>query len=192
MRSYFCGLVLVALGIVPFGCHSKKETQGSAQVVVSQNEAPHNRGAPANDITKQCNLRAGGKDILRLTVPADTKCMADEGSLKLDSRERRVELWMVRGAQSVADAIGRVPQEIRDEFKDFKPESTSDLTVAGTAAKRMFGVGTEADDGDPGHADVVVFKSGDRVFVACVHGEHMSSAEREWMIAILQTAKSAG
>ena len=64
------------------------------------------------------------------------------------------------------------------------------LTIAGTPARRMMGTGTEADDGDPGDADVIVFKTGENYFIACTHAESLQAAAQEWMLHIVQTAKA--
>ena len=130
-----------------------------------------------------------GHDVLRLTVPADTSCAGRDGSLYLTSHYRNVEVWLVRGTQTVDEAVRRVSQVIDPEFKDFKAASTTDLTIAASPAKRLTGSGTEADDGDPGEADIVVFQKGQHVFVACTHGESLSSQAQQWMLAIVQAAQ---
>ena len=62
--------------------------------------------------------------------------------------------------------------------------------VADAPAKHVMGRGVEADDFDPGTADVVIFTAGKTVFAACVHGEGNDAArEREPMLAVLETAK---
>ncbi len=134
-------------------------------------------------------MQSGGHDVLQLTVPADTECVDKDGSLKLSSQHRNVQFWLVKGAHTVDEAVGRVSQDITDEFKNLKVTKTTDLTIAGTPAKRQEGSGEEADDGDPGKADVIVFKMGEHIFVACVHGEALNAAAQEWMLSLLQTAK---
>jgi hypothetical protein len=74
------------------------------------------------------------------------------------------------------------------EFKNFKSNQTSELTIAGSPAKRMVGDGEEADDGDPGKADVIVFKVGDHVFVACDHGETINETGQQGLLTLVQTA----
>ena len=150
------------------------------------------RGAVSATST-DCTLTTGGADVLRLTAPAGTTCKAADGSLHVDAPKYDVELWLVPGARTVDEGVARVGPQIADEFKDFKADTTTDLTVAGSAAKRLVGSGHEADDGDPGTADVIVFALGDRasvrVFVACNHGETINAAGRDGMLALVQTAR---
>ena len=134
-------------------------------------------------------MQSGGRDVLRLTLPPDAGCTLNDGWLHLWSHDRYVDVWLVRGATSVDEAVARVPQEIRHEFEKFKPTTTTALTVSGTAATRIVGTGVEADDGDAGDADVIVFKLGQHVFVACTHGEGLSAASQEWMLTLVQTAR---
>jgi hypothetical protein len=61
-------------------------------------------------------------------------------------------------------------------------------TIGGSAANRVRGTGVEADDGDPGTADVIVFRAGDRLFVACTHGESLNESARQWMTTVVKTA----
>jgi hypothetical protein len=63
------------------------------------------------------------------------------------------------------------------------------VDIAGAPAKHIIGPGNEADDGDPGNAEVVLFVVGGRVFAGCVHGEFDdASRARPAMMAVLQTA----
>ena len=78
---------------------------------------------------------------------------------------------------------------IKSEFVKFKAMSVKDLTIAGAPAKDVIGAGNEADDGDPGHAEVILFEVADHVFAACVHGEFDDAfREKEPMMAVLKTA----
>ncbi|MBI1826161.1 MAG: hypothetical protein HY287_04160 [Planctomycetes bacterium] len=137
-----------------------------------------------------CVMQSGGRDVLRLSVSSDTKCKSKDAALDLVSREQHIYIWMVKRAKTVADAVGRVPQEIKDEFKDFKATQTIDIKLAAAPAKYLVGLGTEADDGDPGHAEVIVFKAGDNVFLVCVHGEHADSFNGGWMLSVVETAQA--
>jgi hypothetical protein len=135
-------------------------------------------------------MKSGGASVLKLTGPADFKCVAEDGALKFDTPKFYAEYWLAAGAHTVDEAVGRVATQIESEFKNFKPNKTTDLTIAGSPAKRMVGDGEEADDGDPGQADVIVFKVGDHVFVACDHGEKLSAAGQEGTLALTQTAQA--
>jgi len=142
--------------------------------------------------TKAWVMQSGGVDLLRLTTSAsDTKCVAGDGTLHFNGPLLfdEVEFWLVPGAKTVDEASGRVETQIADQFKDFKPDHTMDLTIAGSPAKRLVGPGHEADDGDAGAADVIVFKVGDHIFVACDHGESLDPTGQQWMLTLVQTAQ---
>lgn len=158
-------LLLVALG----GCKSADSAPGAG---------------------KPCVMRSGGQPVLLIQAPANATCTMREGALTVDSRDYFVEFWLVRNTSSLDSAAGRVSDTIKDEFKDFKPTQTRAFTVADAPAKRLAGTGAEADDGDPGTADVVVFAVGGRFFIACTHGEHLSPKAQTLMESLLATAKA--
>jgi hypothetical protein len=133
-------------------------------------------------------MQSGGADVLKVTAAPEFKCVAADGSLHFASPQFELEIWLVNGASTVDDAAGRVSTQIVSEFKDFKAEKTISLTVAGSPAKELVGTGHEADDNDPGDADVIVFKVGDHVFVACNHGESLTPAGQQGLSALVQTA----
>ena len=180
MRTFVNGLVYLIVAAMAFGCASGKNANSGT--------SPSTKTIAAGD-TKACVIQSDGHDVLRLTVPADTSCASRDGSLYLTSHYRNVEVWLVRGAQTVDEAVRRVGQVIDPEFKDFKASITADLAIAGSPAKRLTGAGTEADDGDPGEADIVVFQKGQHVFVVCTHGESLSSGTQQLMLTIVQTAQ---
>jgi hypothetical protein len=182
MRNLISGLVLAILGTMALGCAGSGGAQSGAQ--------PGAR-AGSSASTNPCVMQSEGRDVLRLTVPADATCTPKDGSLRAESHARDiVDVWLVRGAKTVEEGAGRVSQEISSEFKGFKTTSTTPLTIAGAPAKRIMGSGAEADDGDPGSADVVVFKAGEHVFVACTHGESLSPVSQQWMMTVVQTAQA--
>ena len=80
-------------------------------------------------------------------------------------------LWVVPKAKTVDEAITSLAEVIKGEFLEFTPASNEAITVAGAEGKHLMGKAVEADDHDPGTADVVVFAMGKTVLVACVHGE---------------------
>jgi len=183
MRSLIYGsLFIIATGLLS-GCDSCKKPAPSAA-------APTGKAADKSTDNKVFVMKSGGADVLKLTGPADFKCVAEDGSLKFDAPKFYAEYWLAAGAHTVDEAVQRVGTQIESEFKNFKPTQTTDLTIAGSPAKRMLGNGEEADDGDPGQADVIVFKVGDHVFVACDHGEKLSAAGQEGMLALTQTAQA--
>lgn len=180
MRTRLSGLILVSVALLGLGCASGSRSRPDA----SQN-------APSSaTLTKMCVMKSGGRDVLRITLPADATCNAQDGALQTKAHNRYVELWLVRDAKSVDEAVGRAGQVIQTEFRDFKATDTSPMVVAGSAAKRLSGDGTEADDGDPGHADVVVFTVGGRVFVACAHGESLSPQDQQWLTKVVESAQA--
>ncbi len=134
-------------------------------------------------------MQSAGSGVLKLTAPSDMKCVTGDGTLHFTAAGYEVEFWLVPGVQAVDDAVGRASTQIASEFKDFKPEHTTELTVAGSSAKRLVGSGHEADDGDPGDADVIVFKVGDHVFIACHHGESLNPVGQQGMLTLVQTAQ---
>jgi hypothetical protein len=134
-------------------------------------------------------MQSGGANVLKLTTTADVKGVAREGSLHFNAPQYEIEFWLVSGAKSVDDAVAQVSTRIVDEFKDFKPEHTTDLTIAGAPAKQLVGAGHEADDGDPGDADVIVFKVGDKIFIGCNHGESLTPSGQEGLMTVTQTAQ---
>jgi len=179
MRTFIGGLVLAALAVS--GCATK---------------GGESRTTPAGTIAeragnaKACVMQAGGRDVLRLTVPVNTTSTAKDGALHLESHDHEaVDVWLVRGARTVEEAIPRVPETITSEFKGYTATNATTLTVAGEPGRRMLGSGTEADDGDPGTADVIVFRTGDRVFVACTHAESLLASAQKWMLVVVQTAQ---
>jgi hypothetical protein len=105
------------------------------------------------------------------------------------SQQYEVELWLMPGVASVGNAVYRVNTSIISEFKDFKPDHITELTVAGSPAKRLVGTGHEADDGDPGDADLIVFTVGNHFFVACTHGESLNPLAQQAMLTLVQTAQ---
>lgn len=181
MRSFMNGLIWAVLAAMAGGRAAGQDAKSDPQAGT--------RPGKAED-AKTFVMQSGGHDVLRLTAPAKTNGTPKDGWLHLWSQDHRADVWLVRGAKTVEDAAGRVAQEIKGEFKDFKATGTTDLTVAGKPAKRLTGAGVEADDGDPGSADVIVFKTGESIFVACAHGEHLAPADGLWMLTILQTAQT--
>ena len=140
---------------------------------------------------KSVTVDAGDEPGAVLAVPADSK--VDASKTETDIRTTNLFL-IVRPLANVSkpeDAIPKTAEIIKSDFVKFVATETNDITVAGAPAKQLTGNGAEADDGDPGTADVVYFSVGKRVFAACVHGEHDAAAkQRKPMLEILQTAKS--
>jgi hypothetical protein len=131
--------------------------------------------------------------VLRLTLPPGAKGVEDGGMFTVTDAggNFRFFVWTVENAKTLDEAVSRVPDVIKGEFRDFKFTETKELTVAGAPARQLTGTGTEADDGDPGNAAVVLFTVGDHIFAACVHGEGKpSEAILKFMLNTIQTAKA--
>ena len=131
-----------------------------------------------------------GDASLKMTVPKDTEVTKKKDRTILHAKGFFIYLWDVPGAKTVADAVPQAGKIIKSEFVEFAASETKDIKVAGHDAKHLIGKGEEADDNDPGSADVVVFTDGKHVFAACVHGEKDEAAkERPELLKVLKTVK---
>lgn len=192
MRIYIRRAAFATLAIVTLGCGASTQTKFAKQTDPAKTKESTKQTAKianANAETKTFAIQSGGHDVMQLSVPVDTVRTSNDGSVVVNSNNRTVEFWLVDGAKTVDEALSKVGEQIKDEFKNFKVTKSTDLTIAGAPAKRQEGSGEEADDGDDGKADVIVFKLGDRVFIACTHGEALDAAAQEWMLALVQSAK---
>lgn len=174
-------LVIIATGVM-CGCASSTAPKEASPATAQKDQS---------GTGKAFVMQSGGTDVLKLTSSAPYKCRSADGSLHFTlPQQYEVEVWIVPGAKAVDQALGKVDSQIVSEFRDFKPDHTTDLTVAGQPAKRLTGKGHEADDGDPGAADVIVFKAGDHVFIACTHGEGLDPAAQQGMLTLVQSAQT--
>lgn len=181
MRTLIPSSLLVIVACILAGCGSGR---GMKMAMPAPSQADQSAAG------KTFVMQSGGANVLKLTSPLDYKCRSEDGSLHFTlPQQYEVEFWIVSAAKTVDEALPQVSSRIVSEFKDFKPDQTTDLTVAGSPAKRLIGKGHEADDGDPGSADVVVFKVGDHVFIACNHGEGLDPKAQQGMLTLLQTAE---
>jgi hypothetical protein len=181
MRSLIGGSLVLTLAVVAGGCHSKDNKTSPS--------------TPATDMsksvdTKTCTMQSGGKNVLSVTAGKDITCTPKDGQLTLKGHGNQLDIWLIPGAKTVEDGVAKVPDQIKSEFKDFKAKHSMDMMFAGNPGKHLSGTGVEADDNDPGNAEVVVFKAGDNVFVSCVHGEHIPADAPGWMMMVLGTAKA--
>ena len=136
-------------------------------------------------------LSVDGKPALALQVPPSAKVTSSNGYINIHTTNMSLHVWAVPSAKTAADALPRAAELIKSEFINFKTTATMDLEIAGAPAKHVTGSGNEADDGDPGNAEVVFFAAGNHVFGACVHGEFDdASRSRAPMMAVLRTAQS--
>ena len=101
-----------------------------------------------------------------------------------------IYLWDVPGAKTVADAVPQAGKIIKSEFVEFAASETKDLKVAGHDAKHLMGKGEEADDNDPGSADVVIFTDGAHVPAACPWRKGRSrEGSSNYRLKVLKTIK---
>ena len=157
-------------------------------------------GACAHDPTPQARaprppgqavtMDGGGKQVLRIFAPAESTWTLAEGTIHLKAPDGYVDIWLVRDAKSLEDAARHVPDAIASEFKGFKQTSSIPFTggPGGRQGLRLGGSGVEADDNDPGTADVVVFQAGSRFFIACTHGETLRAGAQALMQTLVRTA----
>jgi hypothetical protein len=136
-------------------------------------------------------MSVDGKPALVLKVPSAPKLLSTNGFVRIQATNLTLYVWAVPNAKTADDAVPRAPEIIKSEFLKFKTNMVMDMTIAGAPAKHVTGSGNEADDGDPGNAEVVLFTVGGRVFAGCVHGEaDEASKARAAMMTVLKTAQS--
>ena len=129
--------------------------------------------------------------VLTLIVPVEAKVTSLKEKTVIQTTNMFLHVWPVTGAKTVDEAQIRLGDVIKGDVLKFSAATTNEITVAGSRARHLIGNGVEADDGDAATADVVIFAVGNRIFVACVHGEaNDASREREPMLKILHTAQS--
>ena len=137
-------------------------------------------------------VTSDGKPVIALQLPKGAVVKTADGRTDISAPDALLffQLWHASKAKSLDDAVGMVSGMLEKwDVKGFKLTATKSVTIAGAPAKQLTGTGTEADDGDPSQAVVIVFTVGDRTFVACTHGERNEPAEQQAMLAALQTAK---
>ncbi len=141
--------------------------------------------------TKDITIDAGGKPALKMSVPKEAEVATKGDKTTIQTKSLRIYLWHVAKAKSVAEVTPKVGDVIKSEFVKYAAESTDSLKIAGHDATHLKGKGEEADDNDPGTADVVIFTNGKEVFAACVHGEGDEAAkERPAFLKVLESAKA--
>ena len=141
---------------------------------------------------KEVAVTVENKPAIQMTVPKDATITTkgDKTTIETKDLKLRMYLWRVPGAQTVDAVIPLVGTVIKSEFLEFKLESTTTLQVAGHEARHLKGKGEEADDNDPGGAEVVVFTDGTNFFAACVHGEKdHAEKQRPEFLKVLESVK---
>ena len=141
---------------------------------------------------KEVTIKAGGKDAISLSVAKDADVKVKGDKTSIIGKTAQLYIWSLPGAKSVAAAVPQAGEIIKSEFVKYAVKSTDSLKVAGHEAKLIKGTGEEADDNDPGTADVVIFTDGSHVFAACVHGERdEADKQRPELLKALGTVKAA-
>ena len=129
--------------------------------------------------------------VLELTVPLEAKVSTGKEKTVIHTTNMFLHVWPVSEAKTVDEAQVRLGDVIKGDVLKFSASATNEITVAGAPARLLVGDGVEADDGDAAKADVVIFGAGNRIFIACVHGEgNDASRERDPMLKMLQTVRS--
>jgi hypothetical protein len=105
-------------------------------------------------------LSVDGKPALALTAPAAAKVTSSNGYVNIRTTNMSLHVWAVPKAATAKDALPRAAELIKSEFIKFKTNGVKDMVIAGAPAKHVTGSGNEADDGDPGNAEVVLFVVG--------------------------------
>jgi hypothetical protein len=134
-------------------------------------------------------IRAAGAPSFILKVPAGANVTSTDEHTVVQTTETTFHLWKLN-VKTPDEALPRISEIIKGEFVNLKPSATNDLKILGGTARQVSGKGNEADDGDPGATEVVLFTAGKHVFAACAHGEFDDAARRsKVMLAMLKNAK---
>jgi len=141
--------------------------------------------------TQEIIILAGNVLALKLEIPKDAKATTKGEKTSILLKDAWVYLWSVPTAKTITEAVPQAATIIKSEFTDFKLTETKHLTIASNDANHLFGKGLEADDGDPGAAEVVIFTVGKHVFATCVHGENEAATKkRQDMLTILKSSRA--
>ncbi len=149
---------------------------------------------PAIAASVSYTVSSGGKPVLALKLPAGCEARTKgDKTIIADWHQRpkfEFELWVVENRKTVNEVVERIGDIIKSEFQNIKVNKTDTIRIADVQASKISGAGAEADDGDPGKTQVVVFSIGGPVFVACVHGEgDYASRHLRAMLDVLDSAQ---
>ena len=146
--------------------------------------------AVAAENNKTVIIQEGKTPVLTLTVPPTAETLPWKGKTTIRMADMTVHVWPIAGAADVAAGVARVADVIKGDVLEFKPAVTVEIILCGGPARQMTGPGKEADDGDAGRAEVIIFGVGGRIFAACIHGEDaITPARHAALLALLQTAE---
>jgi hypothetical protein len=148
-------------------------------------------GAAALAEAKTISFPPGKDAAVTLVVPKTAKVATDNGKTTIDTSKFNLYLWLAPKAKTVDEAVAGVGEIVKSEAINLKIEETKSIKVAGADAKHLMAKSNEADDNDPGTTDIVVFTSGGKVIVGCIHGENdFAVRNRQAMLDMLGTAKA--
>ncbi len=140
---------------------------------------------------KTVTVSKDGAAAMTISAPQKAKVTTDKDKTVIETKDMNLDLWVVPKAKTVAEAIAGVDDVIKSEVLKFNAAKSEAITVADSEGKHLMGKGVEADDQDPGTADIVVFAVGKTVLVACVHGEGETAArQRPAMLKALKSVKA--
>ena len=135
-------------------------------------------------------ILAGGAPALTLRIPQGANVTVTGDHTVVQTKETTFHVWSLGNLKTTQEALPRVSEIIKGEFVNFKPGNTNQIVVAGVPALHISGTGNEADDGDPGGAQIVFFMAGKHVFAACAHGEFDDAIRRsKEMMRMLKSAR---
>jgi hypothetical protein len=136
-------------------------------------------------------ISVSGTPVLALRIPQDANVTVTGDHTVVQTKETTFHVWSLSSLKTAGEALPRVTEIIKGEFVNFKPEATNEIVVADAPARHISGKGNEADDGDPGAAQIVLFSAGKHVFAACAHGEFDDAIRRsKLMMIVLKSAKA--
>ena len=140
---------------------------------------------------KEITIDAAGVPALKLSVPKEAEVTTKGEKTTVQVKTLFIYIWRVSAAKSVSAAVSDAGEIIKGEFVKFAAQSKETIKVLGHDATHLKGKGEEADDNDPGTADVVLFTDGKNVWAACVHGERDQAVkERPELLKALASAKA--
>ena len=142
--------------------------------------------------SKLITISNQSQPAIQIAIPSDASVTSKGLKTSIESADRslRIYLWLIPSTPSIDSLLPKIASLIKSEFLEWTPQSTSILSVAGHPAKYLKGNGEEADDNDPGAAEVAIFTDGKNSFVACVHGEKDHAAKQHArFLQILESIK---
>jgi len=133
---------------------------------------------------------AGGTPAMSIKIPQSANVTVTGDHTVVQTKETTFHIWSLDKLKTSEEALPQISDIIKAEFVNFKPDTTNQMTVADAPALHISGKGNEADDGDPGAAQIVLFTAGKHVFAACAHGEFDDAVRRsKEMMKMLKSAR---